>query len=67
MKNTTELKKLTNVELESELLTLRKQQFNLRMKRSNGTLDKPHLVKLVRRAIARIKTIMTENAGKSHV
>jgi len=67
MKDTNELKKLTVDELQAELLSLRKDQFTLRMKKANGTLDKTHMVTLVRRAIARVKTIMTEKAGDSHV
>lgn len=63
MKNTNELKKLTLEELKSELLTLRKEQFTLRMKKASGALDKTHVVTMVRRAIAKVKTIMTEKAG----
>ena len=67
MKDAIELKKMTKDELLTELLSLRKEQFNLRMKKANGSLDKTHVVTQVRRAIARIKTIMTEKAGMSHV
>jgi large subunit ribosomal protein L29 len=67
MKDTIELKKLTVDELQTELLSLRKDQFTLRMKKANGSLDKTHLITLVRKAIARVKTIMTEKAGTSHV
>lgn len=63
MKTIDELRALTSEELQVELLTLRKEQFNLRMKKANGTLSKKHLVTLVRRAVARIKTILTEKAG----
>jgi len=63
MKNTNELRKLTLEELKSELLTLRKEQFTLRMKKASGALDKTHFVTMVRRAIAKVKTIMTEKAG----
>ena len=63
MKNTTDLRKLTKEELHAEILSLRMEQFNLRMKKANGVLDKTHVVSLVRRAIARVKTIMTEKAG----
>ena len=67
MKDAIELKKMTKDELQVELLSLRKDQFNLRMKKANGSLDKTHTVTQVRRAIARVKTIMTEKAGMSHV
>ncbi len=67
MKDTNELKKMTIDELQTELLSLRKDQFTLRMKKANGALDKTHIVTQVRRAIARVKTIMTEKVGASHV
>lgn len=58
-----EIKQKTREELEESLLVLRKEQFNLRMKKANGALDKTHIVKKLRRAIARIKTVMTEKVG----
>jgi large subunit ribosomal protein L29 len=63
MKTTNELRKLTCEELETELLSLRKDQFNLRIKKASGSLDKTHTVRLVRRAIAVVKTILNEKAG----
>lgn len=66
MKKTTELRKMTSEELNTELLSLRKDQFTLRMKKANGALDKTHHITLVRKAIARVKTMMTEKAGESH-
>ncbi|MBT4357630.1 MAG: 50S ribosomal protein L29 [Proteobacteria bacterium] len=47
-------------ELKTELLELRKEQFNLRMQRGTGQLTNPSRFKVVRRQIARIKTRMTE-------
>jgi large subunit ribosomal protein L29 len=47
-------------ELKTELLELRKEQFNLRMQRGTGQLANPSRFKVVRRQIARIKTRMTE-------
>ena len=67
MNDTKELRKLNLEELQAKLLSLRKEQFTLRMKRANGALDKTHFVTMVRKAIAKVKTIMTEKAGKSHV
>ena len=67
MKDTKELRSLTPEELQAELLSLRKQQFNLRIKKASGSLDKKHLIAQVRKAIARIKTIMFQKVGKSHV
>jgi large subunit ribosomal protein L29 len=67
MKDIKDFKQMTIAELQAELLTLRKDQFTLRMKKANGSLDKTHLVKLVRKAIAKVKTMMTEKAGRSDV
>lgn len=67
MIDTKELRKLTPEELQAKLLSLRKEQFTLRMKRANGALDKTHFITMVRKAIAKVKTIMTEKAGMSHV
>jgi len=58
-----ELKSMSTNELEESLLTLRKEQFQLRLKQATGALEKTHLIKNVRRSIARIKTILTEKAG----
>ena len=52
--------KMDRSELRSELLELRKEQFNLRMQRGTGQLANPSRFKSVRRDIARIKTRMTE-------
>jgi len=51
---------LSASELKSELLDLRKEQFNLRMQRSTGQLANPSRFKAVRRQIARIKTRMVD-------
>jgi large subunit ribosomal protein L29 len=67
MKTTKELRSLSEQQLTDELLSLRREQFNLRLKRANGSLDKPHMINLIRKAVARVKTIMTEKGGKSHV
>lgn len=63
MKTISDLKQLSLEDLQTELLTLRKDQFTLRMKKANGALDKTHVVKMVRRSIARVKTVMTEKGG----
>jgi large subunit ribosomal protein L29 len=47
-------------ELETELLGLRKEQFNLRMQNSTGQMTNPSRFKVIRREIARIKTQMNE-------
>ena len=58
--NATELRGKSEVELKQTLEELLKEQFNLRMQRGTGQFSRPHLMKDVRRNIARVKTIMTE-------
>ena len=52
--------KMDGSELKSELLELRKEQFNLRMQRGTGQLANPSRFKLIRRQIARVKTRINE-------
>lgn len=58
-----ELRNKSVEELKKELLDLLKQQFNLRMRKATGQLNQTHLMKQVRRDIARVKTVLTEKAG----
>ena len=55
-----ELKGKSQQELRETLHELLKEQFNLRMQRGTGQLARPHLMKEVRKNIARIKTVMNE-------
>lgn len=59
----TELKAKSVEELNAELLGLLREQFNLRMQSATGQLAQTHLLKTVRRDIARVKTILAEKAG----
>ena len=52
----------TKDELGAMLLDLRKEQFNLRFQRATGQNEGVGRVKQVRRDIARVKTILTEQA-----
>ncbi|MEM1080297.1 MAG: 50S ribosomal protein L29 [Pseudomonadota bacterium] len=52
-------------ELKDLLLELRKEQFSLRMQHGNGSLDGRHQLKLVRRDIARVKTVMNQLQGET--
>ncbi|RUO27495.1 50S ribosomal protein L29 [Aliidiomarina sanyensis] len=50
-------------ELNQELLGLLREQFNLRMQAATGQLNQTHLLKQVRRDIARVKTVINQKAG----
>ncbi|HEY5338255.1 MAG TPA: 50S ribosomal protein L29 [Rhizomicrobium sp.] len=47
-------------ELNTLLLDLRREQFNLRFQRATGQNEGQSRVRVVRRDIARVKTILTE-------
>lgn len=58
-----ELKGKSVEELNTELLELLREQFNLRMQASTGQLAQSHLLRKVRRDIARVKTVINQKAG----
>ncbi len=55
-----DLRELSNKELEGKIIEAKKELFNLRMKQSTGTLEKPSKIKELRKDVARIKTILRE-------
>lgn len=50
---------MTTADLKKSLLELRRAQFNLRFRQSQGNLEKPRELGVNRRNIARIKTYLT--------
>lgn len=60
----TELRQKSVEELKQELDSLQRQQFTLRMAKATGQLAKSHQIGLVRKDIARIKTVLNEKQGK---
>lgn len=59
-----ELREKSVDELKQELLAQLKEQFELRMKQTTGQLNQSHLLRQVRRNIARIKTVLNQKAGE---
>ena len=61
-----ELRQKSETELKGELYALSKEYFNLRLQRASGQMAKAHLMRNVRRNIARVKTVMNQKkAGKA--
>ena len=52
-------------ELGEQLTKLKKEQFNLRFQRANGQLENTGRVRVVRKEIARIETVLTEQRRKA--
>ena len=50
-------------QLASQLGELKREQFNLRFQSATNQLEKPSRVRVVRRTIARIKTLQTQRAS----
>ena len=47
-------------ELNTQLTGMKKEQFNLRFQRANGQVDNTGRIRTLRRDIARIETVLTE-------
>ncbi|MFL2841294.1 MAG: 50S ribosomal protein L29 [Candidatus Puniceispirillaceae bacterium] len=63
------LRAKTADELKTQLIDLKKEQFNLRFQAAGGQVENPTRAKIVRREVARIKTVLgqkadAENAAK---
>ena len=52
-------------ELSTELSNLKKEQFNLRFQLANGQAENTGRIRTVRRTIARIQTVLTEQRRAS--
>ena len=52
-------------ELKTELIALKKEQFNLRFQKASGQLENTARMREVRRDIARIKTVATASTTAS--
>jgi large subunit ribosomal protein L29 len=65
-KNTIEdIRASTGDQLGDQLSKLKKEQFNLRFQRANGQLEKTSRVRVVRKQIARVMTVMNEKRRKA--
>ena len=57
-----EIRGMTPDQLAEQLVSLKKEQFNLRFQKATGQVEKTHRVGEVRRDIARIKTVLRVKA-----
>ena len=55
-----EIRNLSESELETKLIDLKKDLFMLRMQHATNHLDNPVKISAVRRDIARVKTVLRE-------
>jgi large subunit ribosomal protein L29 len=55
-----EIKELTIKELETRKREIRQEVFHLRIQQQGGQLEKPHMLRSLRRDAARLETIATQ-------
>ena len=60
------LRAKTADELKNQLVDLKKEQFNLRFQAAGGQVENPARAKIVRREIARIKTVLGQRTGAAN-
>jgi large subunit ribosomal protein L29 len=58
-----DLRAMTVDQLDDEALKLKREQFNLRFQRATNQLENTARVRVVRRDIARIKTVAAQKRG----
>ena len=63
--NANELRDKTPDELRAELVTLKKEQFNLRFQKATGQVESTVRMKAARREAARVLTILNEKAASA--
>jgi large subunit ribosomal protein L29 len=63
--NATELKTKTPDQLRDELVALKKEAFNLRFQQATGQLESTARMRVVRRSVARIKTVLNQKAAEA--
>ncbi|MBY0611691.1 MAG: 50S ribosomal protein L29 [Beijerinckiaceae bacterium] len=60
-----DLKVMTGDQLQDEVLKLKKEQFNLRFQRATGQLENTSRIDVIRKEIARIKTLQTQKLASA--
>ena len=56
-----EIRKFNNAELEAKIVELKEELFNLRFQQASGQLENTARIREVRKTIAKMKTVITEN------
>ena len=58
-----DVRALSTDQAEDTLLNLKKEQFNLRFQAATGQMEKTHRVNVIRKDIARLKTVARQKAA----
>lgn len=60
-----ELRSKTPDQLQDQLIALKKEAFNLRFQQATGQLENTARMRLVRRDVARVRTILNQKAAQA--
>jgi large subunit ribosomal protein L29 len=60
-----EIQELTPKELLSRKRELKEEMFNLRIQQQSSQLERPHLIRVARRNVARIETVLSRKAQET--
>jgi large subunit ribosomal protein L29 len=60
-----ELRALSDEELATKIKESKKELFDLRLKQSTGSLERPSRIKELRKNVARMNTILTERKNEN--
>lgn len=63
--NATELRTKTPDQLRDQLVQLKKEAFNLRFQQASGQLENTARMRVLRKDVARIRTILTQKAAEA--
>ena len=62
-----EIRELSNEELNAKLKETKEELFNLRFQQATGNLEKPSRIRDLRHTVARLKTVLRERELKEEV
>jgi large subunit ribosomal protein L29 len=60
-----DIRTMTSDQMAEELVKLKKEQFNLRFQKATGQLERTSRVRVVRRTIAKINTVIGEKSAQA--
>jgi large subunit ribosomal protein L29 len=60
-----EIRELTIKELDARKREIRQEIFNLRIQQQNGQLEKPHMLRSLRRDAARVESVLVQKRRAS--
>lgn len=57
---TSEIRNMSTEDINKKIAELKRELFDMRLKQATASLEKPHRIRVARKDIARMKTVLTE-------